>query len=133
MDPKESRSLRRDFPRSDCAKPSNAALCDVDAALARLGGDQSLLVELAQIYLEDAPMLLVRINRGVREANCSDVLHAAHLLRGLAANFGARSVTDPAEQLEEFAIKGRLDKAAPMVEALQTEAERLEQALQHYC
>lgn len=106
--------------------------CDFDAALARLGGDRRLLVELAQIYMEDAPMLLMRILKGVREANCSDVLHAAHLLHGLAANFEATAVTEPACRLEEIAIAGRLEEAAATVERLRAEAERLEQALQRY-
>jgi len=107
-------------------------LCDFDAALRRLGGDRRLLLELVHIYMEDAPMLLVRISNGVRAANCSDVMHAAHLLRGLAANFGAPSVTEPAKRLEEIANAGRLDEASDTVEELQTEAARLELALEPY-
>ncbi len=108
-------------------------ICDVDGALARLGGDRILLSELMHIYLEDAPMLLVRIQRGVRDSNCWDVLHAAHLLRGLAANLGAGGVTEPAQRLEEIAIEGRLEQAATTVEQLHTEAVRLEKALQNIC
>jgi HPt (histidine-containing phosphotransfer) domain-containing protein len=115
------------------AKTSLKAVCDFDGALARLGGDRRLLIELVHIYIEDAPMLLVRITNGVREANCSDVLHAAHLLRGLAANFGAPSVTEPAQRLEEFAMAGKLEDAPATIAQLQTEAGRLKTALQPYC
>jgi HPt (histidine-containing phosphotransfer) domain-containing protein len=126
-------SAASNLPIDGSEKSGFSRVCDVDAALARLGGDRELLIELATIYIEDAPMLLIRISKGVREANCSDVLHAAHLLRGLAANFGAGSVTTPAEQLEEFAIEGKLGDARQTVEQLETEAVRLEQALQSYC
>jgi two-component system, sensor histidine kinase and response regulator len=128
---------RKELPRQklrtiDSENNSFSSVCDVDAALERLGGDRKLLVELVHIYIEDAPMLLVRISKGVREANCSDVLHAAHLLRGLAANFGAYAVTEPAARLEEFALDGMLDDARPTLEQLRTEAIRLERALQSY-
>jgi HPt (histidine-containing phosphotransfer) domain-containing protein len=120
-------------PAGERGKFPPGALCDFDGALARLNGDRRLLIELVHIYIEDAPMLLVRISNGVREANCSDVLHAAHLLRGLAANFGAPSVTEPAGRLEEIALTGRLEDAPPTVRQLQTEAARLQEALQPYC
>lgn len=114
------------------ARHSRTILCDFDSALRRLGGDRHLLVELAHIYIEDAPMLLLRISNGVRDANCSDVLHAAHLLRGLAANFGAPTVTEPAARLEEIALTGRLDDARTTMQELQREASLLEQALEPY-
>jgi HPt (histidine-containing phosphotransfer) domain-containing protein len=114
------------------AKFSSAGLCDLEGALARLGGDRRLLTELMQIYIEDAPMLLMRISNGVRDTNRSDVLHAAHLLAGLAANLGAPSVTEPAERLEEIAVSGGLEEASATVEELQTQAARLEKDLQSY-
>ena len=138
----DSQQPRRSAPQAaDCQSPALGPMrcilrlgsfSNVDGALARLGGDRALLVELVQIYLEDAPLLLIRITNGVRDANCSDVLHAAHLLRGLAANFGASAVTEPAEVLEEIAIEGHLEDATAMVEQLQAESDRLESALQFY-
>jgi len=125
---KENRSQHREVVKSPLK-----SLCDFDGALARLGGDRRLLIELAHIYIEDAPMLLVRITNGVRDSNCPDVLHAAHRLRGLAANFGAPSVTEPALRLEEFALAGRLEDSPATVQLLQTEAVRLEKALEPYC
>jgi HPt (histidine-containing phosphotransfer) domain-containing protein len=120
------------FNLCDGTQLSRTGLCDLEGALVRLGGDRRLLTELVQIYIEDAPMLLMRISNGVRDANRSDVLHAAHLLAGLAANLGAPSVTNPAERLEEIAVAGRLDEAFATVEELQTQAARLEIDLQPY-
>ncbi len=87
---KEPRSKpHNNLPQSaERVKSFQSALCDFAGALARLGGDRRLLIELIQIYMEDAPILMVRIANGVREANCSDVQYAAHRLRGMAANFG---------------------------------------------
>jgi HPt (histidine-containing phosphotransfer) domain-containing protein len=118
---------------SEAVKTSQQTLCDFEGALARLGGDRRLLIELVHMYIEDAPLLLVRISNGVRDANCADVLHAAHLLRGLAANFGAPSVTEPARRLEECAMTGRLADSSAMIQRLRSEVGRLEKALESYC
>ena len=118
---------------AETVKSSQQTLCDFAGALARLGGDRRLLIELVQIYMEDAPILMVRITNGVREANFSDVQHAAHRLRGLAANFGAPSVTEPAQRLERYAMAGRLQEARMTIQELEAETARLEKALQPYC
>lgn len=132
MNGSNSRPIGNDVHSCDAKAKNGRPICDVDGALARLRGDRSLLIELVRIYVEDAPMLLVRIHDGIRDDNCSDVLHAAHLLHGLAANFGARNVTEPAERLEEIAVDGRLTEAAPLLERLEAEAVRLEKELAHF-
>ena len=74
----EQRStVENDFRQPvEVVKNSQQTLCDFEGALARLGGDRRLLIELVHIYIEDAPMLLIRISNGVRDSNCADVLHA---------------------------------------------------------
>lgn len=60
---------------------------DLQATLRRLGGDHSLLADLVQLYDEDSPVLLNRLAQAIPEGNCDQIRHAAHSLRGLAANF----------------------------------------------
>lgn len=102
------------------AGETRPALIDRRATLQRLGGDTQLMREMAAFFLEDAPLLLLTIqqHRAGEEAT-----RAAHSLRGLASNFGAASIVEPAMKVEssESAAEVRessiaaLEKALPQV------------------
>ena len=85
-----------------------------------------------RIYVEDAPRCCCEFPTAFEMRIVPNVLHAAHLLAGLAANLDAPSVTKPAERLEEIALSGRLEDGIAAVEELQAEAARLEEDLQFY-
>lgn len=102
---------------------------DSDGTLRRLGGDTSLLSDLVQLYDEDSPALLTRIAAGVQTRRSEEIRHAAHSLRGLAANFGASALSDPLLHLEEAAMEGRLDDALNLLNQVQQESARLQKAL----
>jgi two-component system sensor histidine kinase/response regulator len=79
---------------------------NLDAALIRLGGDRELLAALIEIFLEDGPPLMARVQSAYVAPDRSALHLAAHNLRGLASNFDARDVTDPALRLEQLAASG---------------------------
>ncbi len=88
-----------------------------------------LLADLVQLYEEDSPALLSRIAAGVQAQRSDEIRHAAHSLRGLAANFGAMALSDPLLHLEEAAMEGRLDDASSLLNQVQQESARLQKAL----
>lgn len=102
---------------------------DCDGTLRRLGGDTSLLADLVQLYEEDSPALLTRIASGVQGQRHEEIRHAAHSLRGLAANFGAAALSEPLLDLEEAATEGRLEVAAALLARVRQESSRLQEAL----
>lgn len=102
---------------------------DLEGTLRRLGGNTALLADLVQLYDEDSPELLSRIAAGIRARRGEDIRHAAHSLRGLAANFGASMLTEPLVQLEEAAAQGRFQEAAGLLDQVQRESARLQQTL----
>jgi len=79
----------------------STSLLDIDDALDRLGGDTSLYVEVAEIFLEDF----------VQQINCiqgegssqEDITRAFHSVAGSAGNIGARELSLLSKELEPLA------------------------------
>lgn len=109
-----------------------AELFDLDGTMQRLGGNRSLLADLIQLYDEDSPQLLDRIDMGVKSLRCDEVRRAAHSLRGLAANFGAAKLAEPLFRLEAAASQGHLEDAAALAVQIRNESGRLQTTLAPY-
>ncbi len=60
---------------------------DRKGILARLANDEDLLREMIEIFREDYPGLLQRIESAIAAWNRRDVEQAAHALKGLISNF----------------------------------------------
>lgn len=103
------------------------------AVLGRLANDESLFVDLATYFLEDAPAAMERARAAMQESNAEQLLHAAHAIKGMAANLSAETTRLCAQKLEQQAAEGQLDEAAETVEQLDREIDRLVQALEPHC
>src|SRR5205814_2153741 len=55
-----------------------------DSVLARLGGDQTLLQEISQLFIEDAPVRLRQIRAALDERDAQGLQRAAHGFKGAA-------------------------------------------------
>jgi HPt (histidine-containing phosphotransfer) domain-containing protein len=75
---------------------------DPQAILQRLGGDRPLLEKLIGVYLVEAPKLLAEAWGAMAALDWNKAGFAAHNLRGLAANIGARDLGAGAKRLEEL-------------------------------
>ena len=104
-------------------------LFDFDAAMVRLDGNRELFVELIRFFDEDAPELIERIRTGLGTQDAVGVERAAHTLKGLAANFGARQAVEAAETLEIAARGGSLDDARDALPRLEDQFDQLRRAL----
>jgi len=100
------------------------------AALDRLGGDKQLLRTLAQVFVEDSPVLLTKLKAAYAKGDASRLRHAAHSIRGLAANFNAHTIVDLARQIEDQAAgssevqetaPANIDRLAELVAAMSQE------------
>jgi HPt (histidine-containing phosphotransfer) domain-containing protein len=81
---------------------------DEFAALALLDGNRELLRELAQMYCEDSPHLLIATQVAVEAGDTANARRTTHSLKGLAASFYAQPTVDIANRLELEAAEGRL-------------------------
>ena len=109
-----------------------ADIMDLDKALRRLDGDQSLLIDLIGFYLEDYPGLLVRIDEGLAAGDAASIERAAHSMKGLVANFDAAVAKDIAQQLESCAKQRDLTNAEDLSEGLKHAATELAGQLDRY-
>ncbi len=94
------------------ASPEDLAGLDLAAALGRVGGDQALLAEIAEIFLEQCPEALSDIRSAVAAKDSTVLQHAAHSLKGSISNFGAQQAFDAALRLEMMGREQNLDGSA---------------------
>jgi signal transduction histidine kinase/DNA-binding response OmpR family regulator/HPt (histidine-containing phosphotransfer) domain-containing protein len=95
------------------------------AALAAMDGDEDLLRELAQLFLQDGPRLLAQVRDAARDGDPGRLFRAAHTLKGSVANFGYQKATAAAQVLEQIGRGGDLTSAGALVEELSVLIERM--------
>lgn len=88
-----------------------------------MGGDRELLAMLMRMFLEDAPLLVQKIEAGTESDHGEGVHAAAHCLRGIAANLGAEEVMRAASEVEARAAATPEERRAA-VQALRSAVER---------
>jgi HPt (histidine-containing phosphotransfer) domain-containing protein len=102
-----------DPPPRRLENPSHeAVLLDGAMLLDRVEGDEELLRELVDLFLEDAPKQLAEIRAAIDAADSAQVARAAHTLKGAVANFGAPAAVHLARNLEAMGRRGDLTGAS---------------------
>jgi two-component system, sensor histidine kinase and response regulator len=94
-------------------------------ALDRIGGDEELLQDLCNIFLEESPKLLQRLQQAVAAGDTDGVMRAAHSLKGEAGYLGADGTSHAARQLEEMGRDKNLSQASDTLETLEREVASL--------
>ena len=79
---------------------SQLARLNSAVALERLGGDEELLREVARLFLDEYPALMVVIREAVAARDADALQRAAHNLKGSVSNFGADAAYNAALVLE---------------------------------
>jgi signal transduction histidine kinase/ligand-binding sensor domain-containing protein/CheY-like chemotaxis protein/HPt (histidine-containing phosphotransfer) domain-containing protein len=95
---------------------------DRSTLLARIDGDETLLYELVQLFLDESPRAVTELRGAIARDDAMQVEISAHALKGSVGSLGAPSAVQAAERLEALGKSGNLNGA---MEALTT----LEQAL----
>jgi HPt (histidine-containing phosphotransfer) domain-containing protein len=108
---------------------NDSEVLDRGALLARLGGDEDFLREIADLFLEDCPKLLADIHSAVSTGDAGALEHAAHTLKGSVSNFGAEAARQAAFRLENLGRAGDLKPAGEAYSSLVQEIERFTDAL----
>src|SRR3712207_5504000 len=93
-----------------------------------LGGSE-MLVELSEMYLEDARSGLAVLRKAAEEGDAPSVERAAHTLKGASGNMGALGMARTCAELEEAGGSGDLSRAPELLAQLDAEFGRVRQAL----
>jgi HPt (histidine-containing phosphotransfer) domain-containing protein len=87
------------------------------------------LDELVSTFLEDSQDLVGTMRRALEGIDAASLRRAAHSLKSNAAGFGAMTLSALARDVETLAKSESLETAAPWVERLAGECERVARAL----
>ncbi len=102
---------------------------DIERSLRRLGGDKSLLRDLARFFVEDAESLLTSLQGALESKDTKAASRAAHSLSGQSANFSADICSSLAKAIELASQSGDFESSTGMLEELLREVNRLTEAL----
>ena len=103
--------------KMDAQAPENVV--DLELALARVGGDEELLREIAVLFIEECPRALADIQQAVVAGDPGKLENAAHALKGSVANFGARDAVEAAFRLEQMGRAKEMGGAEGMLPTLE--------------
>jgi len=108
---------------------SHPKVLNYQDALERVGGDEELLRDVAELFVQECPRLLSNIEEAIRHKDAGALERAAHELKGSAANFAAQPVVDTAFQLEVMGRNGDIEGAPKAFVELESKIDCLKQDL----
>lgn len=126
----EGRPGRRPFEGN--REPAEPGRVDRRGTLRRLGGNEQLYQDLVRFFLEDAPTVLAELGTSLERDDAKVAERAAHSLKGLVANFGAKEAIQLAAELQHMGHEGDLTTAGRVYQRLQTEVNLLRRELEEY-
>jgi len=98
----------------------------------RMPGKPNALVELIDLFLQEAPGRLDAIEKAIASNDVNSMavtVNSAAALKGNAVNLGARNLAALCDEIEQSAKTGLLSDAAPLVEKARQELYRVHDAL----
>jgi HPt (histidine-containing phosphotransfer) domain-containing protein len=104
-------------------------IVDLDAALARMGGNTELLEMMIGLVADDLPNVLTGLRKAIADDDREALAHHAHNVRGLAASVGAQRIRTPSVQLEQSAEGEDGIELAPLADKLIEAIDELQQFL----
>jgi len=113
-------------------KEENPEAFDKDAVLANVAGDRELLEELTRVFAAEYPRVLGEIRQAIEHADAKKACAAAHLLKGMVGNFGARKALELAQVLEMLGQSGHMEAAGEVFSELQGRVRDLAEALESF-
>lgn len=105
---------------------------DFDEALSRVAGDEEMLRELAEIFLEESPKWLEKIETAISNDKPEGVFRAAHDIKGSTEVFGAEAAVQAAKKLERMGRDEDLTDADEAHGALKAELVWVRNALEDF-
>ena len=99
-------------------------------ALRRIEGDEELLQEMCQLFLEESPKLLQKLQQAVAAGDADAIVRAAHSLKGESSCLSAAGTSQAARRLEVMGRNQDLARARDTLAELEREVASLHLDLQ---
>jgi len=97
--------------------------------LERLAGDTELLDEVLVVFREECPRMMKEVREAVAGGDPELVRRTAHSIKGALLNISAVPAAAHAGELEALGREDRLAESGALLDQLQSEIERLQEAL----
>jgi signal transduction histidine kinase/DNA-binding response OmpR family regulator/HPt (histidine-containing phosphotransfer) domain-containing protein len=110
--------------------PASSPVWDRTKALERVDGDEPLLRELVQIFLEESPKQLTAMRRAIESANLEAIETTAHSLKGELGYLGLPTAAEKAKDLERMGRERTLQPVAELFLTFQSEVSAVAGAMQ---
>ena len=104
-------------------------IIDWEAAFKHFEGDVELMKEIAEMFLEESPVLMDTMREALDRGDSGALERAAHTVKGSVGNFAAESAFQAAQRVEQIGRDGNMVEAEEAYRALEEELERLKPAL----
>jgi len=113
------------------SKPEGSGKAPFDEASLwdRVNEDSELLADLLQIFTQEYPVMLQKLQAALEEKALVEVARFSHKLKGSALQFSAISAAGTAGRLEKMAQAGTLQGADAVFSQLKNEIAELADAL----
>ncbi len=124
--------IASDAPRGEQPPQETTGLVDWIEALKSVAGDNDLLIEVIEAFIEEAHRLMNEMQRAVSSMDATSLRIASHTLKGGLKYFGAWQTYELAYALEEFGRNNEMEGAAGVLTRLQDHMRRLVPELRDY-
>ncbi|MBM3262430.1 MAG: response regulator [candidate division Zixibacteria bacterium] len=124
--PSESSDTSAETLATPISEPEEVSVFDWDRAREQVGGSEAILVDLAELFLQECPKLIQAVETAVAEGNMAELRRNAHTLKGSARVFFADTLTDVAYRLE---LMGKNQDTEGIEQVLEVLREAVEQLL----
>jgi len=113
------------------SKPEGSGKAPFDEASLwdRVNEDSELLADLLQIFTQEYPVMLQKLQAALEEKSLLEIARFSHKLKGSALQFSAISAAGTAGRLEKMAQAGTLQGADAALAQLKNEIAELADAL----
>jgi two-component system, sensor histidine kinase and response regulator len=102
---------------------------DKTAGLTNAGGDEDILQDVIQVFLEEAPKQVMKMKEALKNKNVKDAEREVHTLKGSASNIGADPLMKKALQAEMALKNGKLEEASFLFLKVEVEFEKVRRFL----
>jgi two-component system sensor histidine kinase/response regulator len=110
-------------------RDEGTGVVDRASVLARLGGNERLLGELVEMFLEDAPQSMAAIREAIRQENANQLHLTAHCFCSAIGSFGKTPAFEAARHLEALGQDGDLTRAEELFALLEQTLRQMESVL----
>lgn len=114
-------------PEAPAAPVAAASALDT-AALAHiraLDSSGDVLAEVVQMYFDEAPTHLQRLQRGLAAGDAAELARVAHAFKSASFNVGARALGETCRRLEHLGKSGSTVGAAALVAAVEAQYDQI--------